>query len=325
MGKYSKYKNRLEKFLQTERGKRFLNFAYSFGAAIVIMGAMFKILYLPFGNVMLAIGMITEIGVFILSAFDTPVKDYNWEEVFPVLATNKPEDRPDFAGGGGIQGGLPNIQIGSPARASGENAVQEKVTASSAKTSTGSQPIVVNISGNPSSYRETVSGVSGEIPPSETQGIVQPKTSAPLHTEDHIEQLSSVSNNVRKFADATETLTKISESLQESYKHIIDNSQNISQNSLGYVQQMEALNRNIGGLNTIYEIQLKSISGQLDSIEQINNGLTRIKQMYNEAIPDSSVIKQETDKMAVQLRELNQVYARMIEAMTNSQHAPRNP
>ena len=79
MGKYVKYRNRIEKFLQTERGKRFLNYTYSFGAAIVIFGAMAKLLYLPFGNVLLAIGMITEICVFVLSAFDTPVKDYRWE------------------------------------------------------------------------------------------------------------------------------------------------------------------------------------------------------------------------------------------------------
>jgi len=66
-----------------------------------------------------------------------------------------------------------------------------------------------------------------------------------------------------KFAQATEKLTRISESLQESYRHI-------SQNSMGYVQQMESLNR-------------------------------------------------ETEKMTRQIEELNQIYGRMIQAMTNPQ------
>lgn len=88
MNAYNRYKNRLEKFLQTERGKRFINFAYSIGAAIVILGAMFKLLHFPFGNQLLFIGMITEVIVFTLSAFDTPIRDYNWDKVFPALTSD---------------------------------------------------------------------------------------------------------------------------------------------------------------------------------------------------------------------------------------------
>ena len=68
MNAYHRYKNRLEQYLQSERGKRAIHFAYSFGAALVILGAMFKLLHFPFGNEMLFIGMVTEVCVFILSA-----------------------------------------------------------------------------------------------------------------------------------------------------------------------------------------------------------------------------------------------------------------
>ena len=61
MGKYKRYKNSLEKFLSGDSGKRFFNFAYSLGAAVVILGALFKILHLPGGNAMLCIGMGTEV------------------------------------------------------------------------------------------------------------------------------------------------------------------------------------------------------------------------------------------------------------------------
>lgn len=93
MNAYKIYKNRLEKFLQTERGKRFINFAYSIGAAVVILGAMFKLLHFPFGNELLFIGMITEVIVFTLSAFDTPIRDYNWDRVFPSLTSEKPVEK----------------------------------------------------------------------------------------------------------------------------------------------------------------------------------------------------------------------------------------
>lgn len=61
MGKIKKYKNSIERFLSGESGQRFFNFAYSIGAAIVIWGALFKILHLPGGNMLLSIGMGTEV------------------------------------------------------------------------------------------------------------------------------------------------------------------------------------------------------------------------------------------------------------------------
>lgn len=85
MGKYKKYKNRIEMFLSSDMGKRVLNFCYSWGASIVVLGALFKLLHLPFGNEMLFVGMMTEFFVFFISGFEHPGKDYHWEEVFPVL------------------------------------------------------------------------------------------------------------------------------------------------------------------------------------------------------------------------------------------------
>ena len=70
MGKYKKYKNGIEAFLSGEKGQRFFNFAYSIGAAVVIWGALFKILHLPGGNALLSIGMGTEVLMFVLTAFD---------------------------------------------------------------------------------------------------------------------------------------------------------------------------------------------------------------------------------------------------------------
>lgn len=70
------YANRLQQFLQGSSGQRFFNVAYSVGAAIVIWGALFKILHLPGGNLLLCIGMGTEVLMFLLTAFDLPAYDY---------------------------------------------------------------------------------------------------------------------------------------------------------------------------------------------------------------------------------------------------------
>ena len=79
MGKIKRYKNVVEKFLSGEKGQRFFNFAYSIGAAVVIWGALFKILHLPGGNTLLAVGMGTEVLMFVLTAFDRPSKEYHWD------------------------------------------------------------------------------------------------------------------------------------------------------------------------------------------------------------------------------------------------------
>ena len=57
--------------------QRFFNFAYSIGAAVVIWGALFKILHLPWGNTLLTIGMGTEVLMFIITAFERPEKEYH--------------------------------------------------------------------------------------------------------------------------------------------------------------------------------------------------------------------------------------------------------
>jgi gliding motility-associated protein GldL len=135
-------------------------------------------------------------------------------------------------------------------------------------------------------------------------------------TQQYLGQLTEMSENMQKFSSVTNSLTDVSDILLGSYKSITDNSDGINQSSRGYVQQMESLNRNIQGLNTIYEIQLKSVSSQIDAIERINSGLMRIKDLYEGSIVDSSVFRSETEKMAQQLHALNGVYNRLLNAMT---------
>ena len=89
--------------------------------------------------------------------------------------------------------------------------------------------------------------------------------------------MAGISEQMQRLNETTTALNQVSETLLGSYRAITENSESITQSSTGYVEQMENLNRNIGGLNTIYEIQLKSISSQLDSIDRVNRGLKDIR------------------------------------------------
>lgn len=84
-------------------GKRFKGFMaklYGIGAAIVIVGAMFKILHWPGADIMLVAGLSTEAVIFLFSAFEKPAEEYDWSLVYPELAgLEEPIDRPRFEGG----------------------------------------------------------------------------------------------------------------------------------------------------------------------------------------------------------------------------------
>jgi gliding motility-associated protein GldL len=73
-------------FLASKKGKRLMGMVYGIGAAIVIVGALFKILHWPFANEMLMVGLLTEAAIFFLSAFEKPHEDPDWTLVYPELA-----------------------------------------------------------------------------------------------------------------------------------------------------------------------------------------------------------------------------------------------
>ena len=296
MVKIRKYANGIERFLHGEKGQRFFNFAYSIGAAIVIWGALFKILHLPGGSTLLCIGMGTEIAMFILTAFDRPPREYAWEDVFPVLDTKAPEDRPGFGGGGGgviINGGVP---------ADGQ---EIHIDASGAAGGVVAQP-----------------GVSGVVAAEAVASQLETAGDMADASRDFLEQMQGIAEQMARLNETTEALNEVSRTLLGSYQAITENSESVSSNSKGYVSQMEDLNRNIAGLNTIYEIQLKSISSQLESIDRVNRGLKDIRDMYDKAANESSRYCEETEKMARYMKQLNSVYEKMITAMTINMQNP---
>ncbi|MDE6137410.1 MAG: gliding motility protein GldL, partial [Muribaculaceae bacterium] len=256
MGKVKQYRNVVSAFISSENGQRFFNFAYSIGAAIVIWGALFKILHLPGGNALLSIGMGTEVLMFILTAFDRPPRDYKWEQVFPVLETGDEADRPAMGPSGAV------IVEG----------------AASAHTADGTARAVA----------------------------AAPATAAA--PADLVDSMAGMAEEMARLRATTQALNEVSETLLASYKAITDNSANITAASTGYVDQMQALDRNIAGLNTIYEIQLRSISGQLDAIQRVNAGIKNISDMYAKASAAGADYCQESEKMALYMQQLNAVY-----------------
>ena len=267
MVKIRKYANGIERFLHGQKGQRFFNFAYSIGAAIVIWGALFKILHLPGGSTLLCIGMGTEIAMFILTAFDRPPKEYAWEEVFPALDTHNPEDRPDFSGGVGttvINGGAPAIAGGCQASADVHAAA-------------GLPSGVALSEEDTESLRTSIQKMSAA---SEQLAQMAELTDA---TQQYLSQMAGIADQMTRLQETTRQLNEVSGVLLNSYRAITENSERINGSATGYVDHMEDLNRNIS---------------------------------------ESSRYCEETEKMARYMKQLNQVYEKMITAMTINMYNP---
>ena len=353
MGFKKRYKNIVEKFLSGDLGKRFFQVFYSLGAAVIVIGVLAKLMHWPngWGNTLLYVGFIVEAIVFTISAFDRPSRDWQWDLVFPVLETSDASDRPAFGGGGTGSG---SVVIGNGK--AGENASAIGSPTGNAAGGLGGGSIIIGggsfgaagggfIPAGAQGAGNAVTAAEAMTPGQVRQSFGIPKSveiseedsnalTASIKkmaaaadqlskmaemtdaTQQYLDQLTDMSDSMSKFSSVTNNLTNVSDVLLNSYRSITDNSEGINQSSRGYVHQMEALNRNIQGLNTIYEIQLKSISSQIDAIERINAGLMRIKDLYEGSIVDSSVFRSETEKMAQQLHALNGVYNRLLNAMT---------
>lgn len=270
MDKIKRYKNVVERFLSGENGQRFFNIAYSIGAAIVILGALFKILHLRGGDILLSLGMGTEVMMFILTAFDRPPRETSIEDIIPLL--------------------------------SGGASVQENGESIAADTTGVSSPVLPT-SNSGSNHQGQSAIVSGGV-------------SSPVIVSGGSPVTPEVAQELERLGETAAKLNAAGEALLNSYSSISTDPKAAAEGAAGYVEQMQALNRNIQGLNTIYEIQLRSVSSQLDAIQSVNSGMSQMKDMYQQTAECSQAYREEAQKLTKNMQQLNKVYEQMLNAMT---------
>lgn len=281
---YSKFNivYHLQKWMDSVPGQTFLNYAYSWGASVVILGTLFKLTHLPGANIMLFAGMGTEVFVFFISAFDRPFDKTQEGRDLPTHIDEEEIDREEaeaeaaynagvqVAGGGSVVGGAGvsgggTIIIGGGA-ASAANVSAAPASEGAAQTTVGGTQTIVG-------------GTHTVVSPEAAQTATAAAELAANH-EVAMQLADAQANYLDELKRLTETLQKVS-----------DQSVRLTRDS----EEMENLNRTLTGICKIYEMQLKGASQQIGTIDQIN---------------------EQSKRMAEQIEQLNGIYARMIEAMT---------
>lgn len=321
MTQYSKFNivYRLQKWMDSVPGQTFLNYAYSWGASIVILGTLFKLTHLPGANVMLFLGMGTEVFVFFLSAFDRP---FDKTEVGKDLPTHVYEDgeTPENESVVDASPSVSSIPFGGQPYAATQQVTGENVGVSAEGGDNITSGVSANggsVSGNNACVMPSGNGsiiIGGGFVGGGTQGadngVVSTDANDDVETENNSENASAVPTQEQILAavnqttwvkqqqqvspemeEATNNYVDELKKLTEMLSKVSDQSERLTRDS----EEMENLNRTLTGICKIYEMQLKGASAQIGTIDQIN---------------------EQSRKMAGQIEQLNRIYARMIEAMT---------
>lgn len=313
MGEYSKFNivYHLQKWMDSVPGQTFLNYAYSWGASIVILGALFKLTHLPGANFMLFAGMGTEAFVFFLSAFDRPFDKTADGRDIPTHVTE------EYLETGKVTYGENEEAAASAASGSATVAGSSSAASVSGTPVSGGQTIIIGggsfVGGTGASASSSAGSENGEGAEQIDESVAAAVAPGTGFSENgaamagatvacgsvaggNTAWVAGQQGVTPEMADAQNNYVEELKKLVETLEKVNEQSTRLTRDS----EEMENLNRTLTGISKVYEMQLKGASQQIGTIDQIN---------------------EQSRKMAQQIEQLNKIYARMIEAMTVNMRA----
>lgn len=323
---------RLQHWMDSVPGQTFLNYAYSWGASIVILGALFKLTHLPGGNFMLFMGMGTEVVVFFLSAFDRPFDkdeigkelphDYETdEEIAARLGLTDDDEEADDTDEDTIEDTTADEAVSQPAvqpvaaqpAAAAAQPVAQGMSgvvfvgggaAAAAAPSAAATSATVDGGGNAAPETAAATAAAAPNAAEAAQAAIAAATPAgaqPFDTEaKRLAEIIRLAND-ELLRRAQAVLSPEMEEATQAYiaklRTLADTFTKVDEQSARLAhdsEEMAQLNRTLTAINKTYDLHFQSISKQVGTIEQIN---------------------EETRQLAKRIEELNGVYRRMIDAM----------
>ena len=252
----------IQAFMDSARGKTLLNYFYSWGAAIVILGTLFKLTHLPGANLMLFLGMGTEVIVFFFSAFERPYdiaeEEFAEERMRENMGTAM--GQPIIINGSIMTGGGTfNIPQGEVA----QHVASEQYADGNdmAQTESEEEFVPAAVEGN-AATTPFVGGYTGPVPAG-GYAVQTPQIPAA---------------SISEMDKATEEYVEKVRLLTEAIQNISQQTEALGRN----MAEMDTLSRNLTGVNALYEVHLRSAGGQLNAIDQVNEQTKKMAQQIEE-------------------------------------------
>lgn len=329
---------RLQHWMDSVPGQTFLNYAYSWGASIVILGALFKLTHLPGGNFMLFIGMGTEVVVFFLSAFDRPFdkdeigkelpRDYQTdEEIAQSLGIDEDdsEEDDDEQEAQNSENATTAAQPLQPAAtqptAAPTTPAQPAATASPAAT----QPAQMPFTGVPS-YPETPAAAPAE-PASTASATPAPNAANASAAKPTAQQQAQAAIAAATPAGAVPfdaEAKRLAEIIRLANDELLRRAQaalspEMEEATQQYIEKLRTLAQTFEKVDE----QSARLAHDSEEMANLNRTLTAINKTYDlhfksisQQVGTIDQINEQTRKLAQQIEELNGVYSRMIQALT---------
>lgn len=281
---YSKFNivYHLQKWMDSVPGQTFLNYAYSWGASVVILGTLFKLTHLPGANIMLFAGMGTEVFVFFLSAFDRPFDKTQDGKELPTHIDDEEIDNEEA-----------EVEAAYEAGRNGESPAEAAAHVGAAVGGGGT--III---GGGSIQGGAMQGDAAAVQGGVFQGGAAVQSGVATGQDAAAVNVAAAAADFAANREVAVQLADAQASYLEQLKNLTETLQKVSEQSVRLTrdsEEMENLNRTLTGICKVYEMQLKGASQQIGTIDQIN---------------------EQSRHMAQQIEQLNSIYARMIEAMT---------
>jgi len=267
-------------FFETDRGKRLKNMIIGFGASVVILGALFKILHWPLATEMLMAGMITEAVLFALLGFLPPHKDYYWERLYPNLDI-APEVDKTF-----VRKANADVSVGGGSGDGGLGSLLSKVNVPEEvfeKMGEGFKKIAENA--------EKMSQIS-----------------------DAVAATNEYATSARTAASTLQGMNTAFEEASENIKSI----GSIGSESKAFHEQIQGMTKNLSALNAMYEMELKDTSNHIQAMNRFNANLVEAMSNMSNSIEDTAKYKEQMAALARNLSALNNVYGNMLSAMSTA-------
>ena len=301
---------------ESYQGKRIVGAVYSIGAAVVIIGAMFKILHLEGAGVMLGVGMITEAVLFTIGVFDQPHPEFHWENVFPqllgygtnpkLLEEKSKQARPTLVGAG-VAGGPQVAMNGMAAPAAAPAPVAGAAPAADVAAPAVSVPALKDE--DVKALKEGLTNLAKTANQLSDLGKVAEsglKLSEKLATAG--EAADSYAAKLATAGAATESYAAATTTLAQNYEQISADVKSVAEETKAYKAGVMEVGQKLASLNSVYELQLQAVNAQ---IEAQKSAAAAAKEAAEAQAAYAAGAKQ----LQKQVTDLNGIYGNMLSAL----------
>lgn len=297
-------------------GRRVVATTYSIGASIVILGALFKMLHLPYADIMLGVGMCAESFIFALGSFDKPYREYDWNKIFDFKA--EPNQKISANNLHSIGNSSQNVKT-IPTHTEQDNPILN------------TSEVSANISfPTPLSTEDLQKLSEGITNLTKTANSLQTLADLALSTNSLAESIQAATQTATHFKESQQNLNQQTETLATAYQTVNGDMHTVIHNTKNYATSINNINNNIENIQTSYQLQNEHLQQQTQQTAQqiektqsintcldtINSELQQVQNATQQTLTENKKYQAATEKMTQQVESLNAIYGNMLNALS---------